>query len=281
VATQRESKPSGERLQKILSQAGLASRRTAEDLIRAGRVKVNGRVIQELGSRADPIRDRITIDGKAVRPDRLRYLAFHKPAGMVSTMHDPEGRPAIGEVVRGLRAHVFPVGRLDFDSSGLIVLTNDGELAQRLTHPRYGIEKVYRVKVRGLPEQEALGRLRRGVRLEDGPTRPARVELEANLEKKARLRIAVREGRTRLVRRMCESIGHPVDRLARVAIGPLRLGTLRPGEVRDLTPDEVRALRRAVAADGEAAPARASRRSQVAVARSATRSGARSPRVTS
>ena len=113
MATQLESRQSGERLQKILSQAGLASRRTAEDLIRAGRVRVNGRVIRELGTRADPIRDRITIDGKSVHPDRLRYLAFHKPAGMVSTMHDPEGRPAIGEVVRGLRAHVFPVGRLD------------------------------------------------------------------------------------------------------------------------------------------------------------------------
>lgn len=224
-------------------------------------------MIRELGTRADPIRDRITIDGKAVRPDRLRYLVFHKPAGMVSTMRDPEGRPAIGEVVRGLRAHVFPVGRLDFDSSGLILLTNDGDLAQRLTHPRYGIEKVYRVKVRGLPEEEALARLRRGVRLEDGPTRPARVELEGQLEKKARLRIAVREGRTRLVRRMCEAIGHPVDRLARVAIGPLRLGSLRVGEVRDLTSDEVRALRRAVAADEEEAPARRNRSARVATAR--------------
>src|SRR5262249_1521428 len=138
-------KARAERLQKILSQAGIASRRTAEDLIRAGRVRVNGKVVRELGTRADPQHDRIAIDGRAVRPARLRYIAYHKPIGVMSTMDDPEGRPSIGDLVRGLREHVFPVGRLDWDSSGLLLLTNDGLLAQRLTHPRFKVDKVYRV----------------------------------------------------------------------------------------------------------------------------------------
>jgi 23S rRNA pseudouridine2605 synthase len=202
-------------------------------------------VVTELGTKADPIRDRIAIDGKAVLPSRLRYIAYHKPVGVVSTMDDPEGRPAIGDLVRGLREHVFPVGRLDFDSSGLLLLTNDGDLAQRLTHPRYKVDKVYRVKVRGRVEPEALERLRRGVRLEDGVTAPADVVVEQQLEKKTRLRIALREGRTRQLRRMCEAVGHPVDKLSRIAVGPVRLGALSAGELRDLTTQEVLALRRA------------------------------------
>ncbi|HZR83116.1 MAG TPA: pseudouridine synthase [Candidatus Binatia bacterium] len=223
----------------------MASRRTAEDLIRAGRVRVNGKVVRELGTKAHPTLDRVTIDGRPVRATRLRYIAYHKPVGVVSTMDDPAGRPAIGDVVRGLREHVFPVGRLDFDSSGLLLLTNDGELAQRLTHPRYKVAKVYRVKVRGHPSEEALERLRRGVRLEDGVTAPAEVAVEQRLEKKTRLRIALREGRSRQVRRMCEAVGHPVDRLSRIAVGPIRLGSLPPGELRDLTAHEVLALRHA------------------------------------
>ncbi len=240
---------STERLQKILSQAGQASRRAAEDLIRAGRVRVNGKVIRELGSKADPVRDRIAVDGHAVSFGRLRYIAYHKPVGVVSTMSDPQGRPAIGGLVRGLREHVFPVGRLDFDSSGLVLLTNDGELAQRLTHPRYRVEKLYRVKVRGHPSPEALDRLRRGVPLSDGTTAPAAVTLEQKLPQKTRLAIVLHEGRQRQVRRMCEAIGHPVDKLSRVAIGPLRLGTLGVGECRDLRPREVVELRLAVLGD--------------------------------
>ena len=141
-----------------------------------------------------------------------------------------------------MREHVFPVGRLDWESSGLVLLTNDGDLAQRLTHPRYGVEKVYRVKVRGLPDDDAIARLRRGVRLSDGPTAPAEVTVERRLDRKTRLRITVREGRNRLVRRMCEAIGTPVDRLSREAIGSLRLGRLRAGEIRELTDVEVLAL---------------------------------------
>lgn len=199
--------------------------------------------MRELGTRADPTRDRISVDGRPVELTRLRYLVYHKPVGVVSTMSDPEGRPAIGEILRGLREHVFPVGRLDFDSSGLVLLTNDGELAQRLTHPRYEVDKVYRVKVRGHPSQEALARLRRGVELEDGRTAPAGVVVEQQLERKTRLRIVLREGRHRQVRRMCEAISCPVDKLSRLAIGPIRLGSLGVGELRDLTPSEVLRLR--------------------------------------
>lgn len=227
---------------------------------------MNGTTVRELGTRADPTRDRLTIDGRPVRAQRLRYVAFHKPVGMVSTMEDPRGRPCIGDVVRDMREHLFPVGRLDWDSSGLVLLTNDGELAQRITHPRYRVDKVYRVKVRGLPEEAALDRLRRGVKLSDGLTAPAEVALERRLERKARLRITVREGRNRLVRRMCDAIGFPVDKLARVAIGPLRIGTLAPGEMRDLTPHELLGLRRATMPRRESGPA-ARRRPQSEVAR--------------
>jgi pseudouridine synthase len=239
-----------------LSQAGIASRRAAEDLIREGRVRLNGKIVSELGTKADPSKDKITVDGRTALPRKLSYVAYHKPAGVVSTMSDPEGRPAIGDVVRDLRARLFPVGRLDFESSGLVLLTNDGELAQQLTHPRFQIPKVYRVKVRGRPEESAIERLRRGVRLEDGMTAPAEVVVESVLPSKARLRIVLREGRQRQVRRMCEAVGHPVERLARVAIGPLRLGALPVGETRDLTPREVLALRHAVSGRGSDEPSK-------------------------
>ena len=246
-------------------------------------------MIHELGTKADPTRDRITVDGRAALPRKLHYVAYHKPVGVVSTMADPEGRPAIGDVVRGLRDHLFPVGRLDFESSGLVLLTNDGELAQKLTHPRFQIPKVYRVKVRGRPEEAALERLRRGVRLTDGMTAPAEVAVEAVLPSKARLRIVLREGRQRQVRRMCEAVGHPVDKLSRVAIGPLRLGTLAIGETRELTARDVLALRHAVAGSASArerpAPAQrppvALRRAAPAprrTARASARSTPRSPR---
>jgi len=213
-------------------------------------------VISELGTKADPSKDRITVDGRAALPRKLHYVAYHKPVGVVSTMSDPEGRPAIGDVVRGLREHLFPVGRLDFESSGLVLLTNDGELAQKLTHPRFQVAKVYRVKVRGRPDESALSRLRSGVRLSDGPTQPVEVFVETALPSKTRLRMVLREGRQRQVRRMCEAVGHPVDKLSRVAIGPLKLGSLPIGETRELTPREVLALRHAVGAgDGAAPPA--------------------------
>ena len=246
---------SAQRLQKILSQAGIASRRSAETLILEGRVKVNGKVIRELGAKADPLRDRITVDGHATVPEKLRYVAYHKPVGVVSSMSDPAGRPSIGDVTRRLKAHLFPVGRLDFDSSGLVLLTNDGRVAQRLSHPRYQIPKVYRVKVRGHPDDKALERLRRGLRLPDGPTAPTRVTVEGRLENKTRLRITLREGRQRQVRRMFEAIGHPVDKLSRVSIGPIRLGALKIGTTRGLTDREVLALRASVRVEAAEPPA--------------------------
>lgn len=217
-------------------------------------------MVLELGTKADPSRDRITVDGRAALPRKLHYVAYHKPVGVVSTMSDPEGRPAIGDVVRGLREHLFPVGRLDFESSGLVLLTNDGELAQKLTHPRYQVPKLYRVKVRGRPEEAALARLRQGVRLTDGMTQPAEVVVETVLPSKTRLRMVLREGRQRQVRRMFEAVGHPVERLSRTAIGPLKLGALPIGQTRELTPREVLALRHAVgarAAEGAAVPSAA------------------------
>lgn len=188
----------------------------------------------------------MTVDGRAAIPQRLRYIAYNKPVGVVCSMSDPEGRPSIKEVARGLRASVFPVGRLDFDSSGLVLLTNDGDVAQRLSHPRHGVSKIYRIKVRGHPEEKNLDRLRRGIRLPDGVTAPAQVAIEARLQNKTRLRVRLHEGRQRQVRRMFEAIGHPVEKLSRVAIGPLRLGSLAIGATRDLSDREVIALRSAV-----------------------------------
>lgn len=207
-------------------------------------------MIRELGAKADPSRDRITVDGRAAAPERLRYVAYHKPVGVVSSMSDPEGRPCIGDVAKRLKSNLFPVGRLDYDSSGLVLLTNDGDVAQRLSHPKYQVPKVYRVKVRGHPDEKALGRLRRGVRLADGPTAPARVVVEGKLENKTRLRLTLREGRQRQVRRMLEAVGHPVDKLSRVSIGPVRLGALAAGRTRELTVREVVALRGVVRGTG-------------------------------
>ncbi len=211
-------------------------------------------MVRELGAKADPVRDRVTVDGRTTVPERLRYVAYHKPVGVVSSMADPAGRPTIGDVTKKLKSHLFPVGRLDYDSSGLVLLTNDGAVAQRLSHPRYQVAKVYRVKVRGHPDEKALGRLRKGLRLADGPTAPARVSVEGKLEKKTRLRITIREGRQRQVRRMLEAVGHPVDKLSRIAIGPIRLGALAVGATRELTTREVLALRSAVRVGDPAGP---------------------------
>jgi 23S rRNA pseudouridine2605 synthase len=239
----------GERLQKVLAQRGLGSRRTCEDLIAAGRVQVNG-VVAELGRRVDPETDRVTVDGVpvAVRPGLVYYLC-NKPAGVVSTAADPQGRPVVTELVPSTPL-VHPVGRLDADSEGLLLLTNDGDLTFRLTHPSFGVEKEYLVAVEGTPKPGALRRLREGVDLEDGRTGPARVaRVEPNV-----LRVTIHEGRNRQVRRMCDAVGHPVSRLVRTRIGPLRVGPLGPGEWRQLSPAEVRAVERAARARPEAEP---------------------------
>ncbi len=243
-----------ERIQKVLARVGLGSRRVCEDLIADGRVRVNGRVAA-LGDRVDPEHDLVEVDGRhvGVRPDLVYYL-LNKPAGVITTADDPQGRPTVVQLVPS-EPRVFPVGRLDGDTEGLLLLTNDGELAHRLTHPRFGVEKEYLAEVEGRPTRAALRTLREGVALEDGTTAPASVSaLDANL-----LRLVIHEGRNRQVRRMCEAVGHPVRRLVRVRIGPLADHRLAPGAWRPLTIEEVHALA-AAAAPEVATPTRAERR---------------------
>jgi len=223
----------------------VASRRHAEALILAGRVTVNGVVVRALGTRADPERDRIALDGERIAvASARRTLVVHKPRGVVSTLGDPEGRPTVAALVAGA-GRVYPVGRLDLKSTGLLLLTNDGALAAGLLHPRGAVTRVYHVKVDGTPSEEAITRLRRGVRLADGKTVPAHVRVLERLPTKTWLQVTVVEGRTHLVRRMCEAVGHRVDKLARVRFGPVALGTLPPGAWRDVTPRELAALRAA------------------------------------
>jgi len=229
-----------ERLQKILSQAGIASRRASEQLMIEGRVTVNGQTIRELGSKADLAHDDIRVDGRRIRPpERHLYLLLNKPRGYVTTRSDPEKRRTVIDLI-GTKDYVYPVGRLDFDSEGLLILTNDGDLAARLTHPSHGIERVYEAKVLGVPDEHDLQRLRRGIMIDGRRTEPAVVRLAGGT-----LIVAVREGRNRQIRKMCEAIGHPVDRLKRVAIGPLRDERLKVGHWRELTAAEVAKLRAA------------------------------------
>ena len=245
-----------ERLQKLLSHAGIASRRAAEEMIVAGRVTVNGAVVTRLGERADLERDDVRVDGQRLRPAKPLYLALHKPTAVMTTLDDPEGRKTVLDLLPRDLPRVFPVGRLDFQTSGLLLLTNDGELAARLLHPRARIPRTYRVKVDGHPDARALGRLRKGVRLEDGVTAPAQVDVEETRSGKTWLRITIREGKHREVRRMCEAVGHLVDKLSRVRFGLIDLGTLPPGAWRELAPREVEALKRAAGLAGEVRRAR-------------------------
>jgi len=233
----------GERLQKVLARSGFGSRRVCEDIIAAGRVRVNGERA-ELGRRVDPDADLVEVDGVPVGVAAgLVYFLLNKPVGVVTTADDPQGRPTVVELVPD-DPRVFPVGRLDVDTEGLLLLTNDGTLTHRLTHPSFGVEKEYLASVQGRPTRGELRRLREGVELDDGPTAPAQVSLVAP----SLVRITIHEGRNRQVRRMCEAIGHPVDRLVRHRIGPLTDKKLRPGQWRELTQDEVRALERATGA---------------------------------
>jgi 23S rRNA pseudouridine2605 synthase len=243
----------GERLQKVLARAGIGSRRTNELLIAGGRVTVNGEVAV-LGRRVDPRNDRIALDGVPVIVDAtLVHWLLNKPAGYVTTAHDTHARPTVFDLVPG-EPRVFSVGRLDLDTEGLLVLTNDGDLTELLTHPRHGVEKEYFVEVEGKPSPAALRALRAGIELDDGPTRPARVKIIQESERgTTALEIVVKEGRKRMVRRMFASIGHPVVRLARTRIGPLRDPKLAPGTWRVLAHDEVRSLYAAALAGKEEA----------------------------
>lgn len=232
-----------ERLQKILAHAGLGSRRACEELISAGRVRVNGQ-IAALGSKADPTKDRIEFDGRTIATaEPMVYIALHKPRGVLSAVRSPEARQTVRDLVP-VPGHLYPVGRLDVDSEGLVLLTNDGDLANRLTHPRYGHEKEYRVLVAQHPDDEQLQTWRRGVVLEDGyRTMPAQVRPESLAGKGAWLRVVMREGRKRQIREIGAQLGLPVVKIIRVRIGDLTLGSLKPRQWRYLTPQEIDALK--------------------------------------
>lgn len=239
------------RLQKILSTAGIASRRSAETLISDGRVTVNGQTVTELGSKADPNTDDIRVDGRRVKTTaRRRYILLYKPRGYITTRSDPQQRPTVIDLLTkgGVREYVYPVGRLDYDSEGLLLLTNDGELADRLTHPRHGIGREYHIRVRGVPNDHELERLRKGLPLDGQRTAPAEVAVQKRIETAhgddGLVSIVIYEGRNRQVRRMFEAVGHPVSKLKRVRIGPIKDPNIRPGEFRDLTEQEVAALKR-------------------------------------
>lgn len=235
------------RLQKLIAGTGLASRRKAETLIAAGRVTVNGRVVTELGTKVDPARDHVKVDGKhlaAAQP--FVYLMLNKPKNVMSTLDDPGGRPTVKDFLRGVSVRVFPVGRLDFDSEGLMLLTNNGDLTQALLHPRYHVPKTYLIKVKGVLTDEEIGELERGVKLEDGMTGPATVKKVRKVEANSWVEITIHEGRKHQVKRMLEAVGHPVIKLVRVRMGPLSLGDLAPGEFRFLTDREANALREMV-----------------------------------
>jgi 23S rRNA pseudouridine2605 synthase len=205
-------------------------------------VSVNGTVVTALGRRADPARDAIAVDGERIRVRAPVTIALHKPRGVVTTLRDPEGRPTVSDLVADVGERVYPIGRLDLQSSGLVLLTNDGALAAGLQHPRYGVARVYQVKVQGTPSPDTLLRLRRGVRLEDGRAAASRVRVVESRATKTWLELELREGRWREVRRMCDAVGHPVDKLVRVRVGPIALGTLPEGRWRALGADELRAL---------------------------------------
>lgn len=242
-----------ERLQKFLARAGVASRRHAETFIVAGRVKVNGRVVSELGSRVDPQKDLVLLDGKLVSPSSERkYFLFYKPPGVVTTLSDPEGRPTIADYAREAGGRVFPVGRLDYDAEGALLLTDDGELANKLMHPSHQVPRVYLAKVKGEPDEPSLQKLVDGVRLEDGPAKALVARIFEKAERNTWVKLVVSEGRQHLVKRLCAAIGHPVLRLYRPAHASISVQGLRPGELRALTNDEIRRVK--AAADGDAQP---------------------------
>ncbi|MEE8452191.1 MAG: pseudouridine synthase [Thermoguttaceae bacterium] len=235
--------PPGERLQKVLAAAGAGSRRQCEELILTGRVEVDRCVVTELGTRVDPSEQEIRLDGNALPKVKLVCYALNKPTGVVSTSNDPSGRPRVIDMVESRGMRLFTIGRLDMNSEGLILVTNDGALADRLTHPRYGVEKVYRVQVAGRPTREALAEVRRGVYLAEGFARVTGLQIKSHHKASTILEMVLREGRNREIRRVLARVGHKVQRLVRIAIGPVRLGDLQPGESRLLSSKEINELR--------------------------------------
>src|SRR6266513_6204824 len=239
-----------ERLQKIIAHAGYASRREAEAMMRAGRVTVNGRVVTELGSKADVEHDHIKVDGKLItRKETHRYILLYKPKEVMTTVEDPQGRRTVIDLVRGIRERIYPVGRLDFHSEGLVLLTNDGDLAYKVSHPTHGSVKTYSVKVRGVPDERLVDKLRRGITIEGKRTLPCEIERikttgRTDDEGNSWFEVKLREGRTQQIRKMFQALGHPVTKLKRVAIGPISDPKLTPGVWRELTKNEVRMLER-------------------------------------
>lgn len=245
-----------ERLQKVLAHAGVASRRHAEQVITAGRVSVNGQVVTALGTKVDPQVDRIAVDGKPLAVQSVkRWFILYKPEGMVTTLSDPRGRASVGELIKQqkLEGRVYPVGRLDYDAEGALLLTDDGELAHQLLHPSFGVKRTYLAKVKGVPSKPSLDKLLEGVRLEDGMAKALSVEAFEQTEKNTWLELSVGEGRPHIVKRLLAAIGHPVVRLFRPQHAGITVEALEPGQLRPLTDDEVERIRRI--AQGEPAPA--------------------------
>ncbi|MDD5712435.1 MAG: pseudouridine synthase [Smithellaceae bacterium] len=232
-----------ERLQKIIARAGVASRRSAETLITEGRVSVNRVTVAKLGAKADPKRDEIRVDGRLISSEVSKiYIVLNKPRGYVTTLSDPEGRPVVIQLIRGIAERIYPVGRLDYDSEGLLILTNDGDFSQRLQHPRYNVSKTYLVKVDGRLSNAELKSMTKGIDLDDGIFKASQVSLEKTNPKSTWIKVTIHEGRNRIVRRALERLGHSASRLIRVAIGDLQLGELKEGAYRHLSDKEVRQL---------------------------------------
>ena len=237
-----------ERLQKYLAEAGVASRRKAEELIAQGKVKVNGKVVTEMGMKIDPAKDEVTyLDKKVTTKDtKMVYIMLYKPEGYVTTAKEQFGRPAVMDLIKGVKERIFPVGRLDYDTSGLLLLTNDGDLTYKLTHPKHDVDKTYIAKLYGIPDEGALQKFRRGVVIDGKRTKPAKIQI-IDKDKDGRFctaEIIIHEGRNRQVRKMCEAIKHPVAQLKRVATGDLKLGDLQKGKYRHLTEKEIKYLKK-------------------------------------
>lgn len=244
----------GERLQKVLAAAGIASRRECEQLILEGRVEVDRQLVTELGARVDLRRQEIRVDGEALPRPKLVYFAVHKPEGVVSTSRDPSGRPRVIDLLPPDSPRTYCVGRLDMSSEGLILMTNDGELANGLTHPRHGVEKVYQVQVAGHVQRETLAQLQRGMHLAEGFAQMKQVRIKSASQRSTILEMILDEGRNREIRRLLAKVGHKVQRLKRIAVGPVRLGEMPAAAVRPLTRQEIQSLHQAVVHSGSHAP---------------------------
>ncbi len=234
-----------ERLQKFLAEAGVASRRKAEELIAAGKIKVNGKVVTELGTKIDPQKDEVLYLDKEVSKKEVEmvYIMLHKPEGYVTTAKEQFGRPGVMDLVRDVKERIFPVGRLDYDTSGLLLLTNDGDLTYKLTHPKHDVDKTYIAKLYGTPDDMDLQKFRRGVVIDGKQTKPAKMQILEKGERQSTVEIIIHEGRNRQVRKMCEVIKHPIAQLKRVATGELTMGDLPKGKYRHLTPKEIKYLK--------------------------------------